>query len=148
MRRCLVFLPLAAFTLGACGSSTGDANPKPQPTNSPSTNPTRPTGSSASSSPASTLVNPREARFRLAPIAQVDHPTALAVRKDDDTLFVTEQAGRVRAIRKGALDPTAVIDLRDTIAAGGEQGLLGLTFSPDGTTLYAAAGGFVWVAPK
>ncbi len=60
----------------------------------------------------------------------------MAVRENDDTLFVTEQAGRVRAIRKGALDPTAVIDLRDTIAAGGEQGLLGLTFSPDGTTLY------------
>src|SRR4029077_4482204 len=46
------------------------------------------------------------------------------------------RAGRVRAIRAGALDPTPVIDLRDTIASGGERGLLGLTFSPDGATLY------------
>ena len=49
---------------------------------------------------------------------------------------MTEQVGRVRAIRNGALDPNPVIDLRDTIASGGERGLLGLTFSPDGATLY------------
>ena len=60
----------------------------------------------------------------------------MAVRAGDDTLFVTEQVGRVRAIRNGALDPTPVLDLRDTIASGGERGLLGLTFSPDGATLY------------
>ncbi len=72
----------------------------------------------------------------LTKVAAVQAPTAMAVRADDDTLFVTEQAGRVRAIRNGALDPTPVIDLRDTIASGGERGLLGLTFSPDGQTLY------------
>jgi glucose/arabinose dehydrogenase len=60
----------------------------------------------------------------------------MAVRTGDDTLFVAEQVGRVRAIRNGALDANPVIDLRDTIASGGERGLLGLTFSPDGTTLY------------
>jgi glucose/arabinose dehydrogenase len=60
----------------------------------------------------------------------------MAVRKGDDTLFVTEQVGRVRAIRNGALDPNPVIDLRDAIASGGERGLLGLTFAPDGATLY------------
>jgi glucose/arabinose dehydrogenase len=60
----------------------------------------------------------------------------MAVRRADDALYVTEQAGRVRAIRNGALDPTPVLDLRDTVASGGERGLLGLAFSPDGGTLY------------
>lgn len=60
----------------------------------------------------------------------------MAIRTGDTALYVTEQAGRVRAIRNGELDPKPVLDLRDTIAAGGERGLLGLTFSPDGTTLY------------
>ena len=73
-------------------------------------------------------------RSRRSP--RCSRPTAMAARPGDDALYVTEQAGRVRAIRNGALDPTAVIDLRDTIASGGERGLLGLAFSPDGATLY------------
>lgn len=60
----------------------------------------------------------------------------MAVRANDDALYVTERVGRVHAIRSGTLDPTPVIDLRDTIAAGGERGLLGLTFAPDGATLF------------
>ncbi len=99
------------------------------------------------------MPDPHRARFRLTPVAAVEGPTAMAVRGTDpdsadgtalgvtaaptDTaLYVTEQQGRVRAIRDGTLDPTPVLDLRDTVSAGGERGLLGLTFSPDGQTLY------------
>jgi len=78
----------------------------------------------------------RNTRLRLTPVADLDAPTAAADRWGDAALYVTEQFGRVRAIRDGALDPTPVLDLRDAIAAGGEQGLLGLDFSPDGTRLY------------
>ena len=94
------------------------------------------TTSTTGSTSTTAAPDPHRARFTLTKVAAVQAPTAMAVRADDDTLFVTEQAGRVRAIRNGALDPNPVIDLRDTIASGGERGLLGLTFSPDGQTLY------------
>ena len=45
-------------------------------------------------------------------------------------LFVLEQAGRIRAVRDGALVPEPYIDLGGEIASGGERGLLGLAFSP------------------
>ena len=72
---------------------------------------------------------------RLVPIAQVDAPTAMATRRGDQTLYVAEQAGRVIAVRDGEITG-AVLDLRRRVTAGGEQGLLGIAFSPDGSKLY------------
>ena len=62
--------------------------------------------------------------------------TALAVRTGDATLYVAEQAGRVRAIRNGKLVARPVLDLQSDTEANGEQGLLGLAFAPDGDHLY------------
>ena len=74
-------------------------------------------------------------RIRLVAVAPVDTPTALAVRGGDPTLYVAEQAGRVVAVRDGEVTGT-VLDVTRRISAGGEQGLLGLAFGPDGTHLY------------
>jgi glucose/arabinose dehydrogenase len=74
--------------------------------------------------------------IKLTPVAQVDDPTAFATRRGDNTLYVTEQVGRVRAMRDGRLDPEPVLDITADVQSGGEQGLLGLTFSPDGARLY------------
>lgn len=60
----------------------------------------------------------------------------MAVRSGDETLYVTEQVGRVRMVRNGTLESAPALDLRDTIGAGGERGLLGLAFSPDGQTMF------------
>ena len=60
----------------------------------------------------------------------------MAVRPGERTLYLVEQVGRVRAIRGGRLDPTPVVDISEQVTAGGEQGLLGLAFSPDGRYLY------------
>jgi glucose/arabinose dehydrogenase len=60
----------------------------------------------------------------------------MAVRKGDSTLYVAEQIGRVMAIRGGKASPTPVLDITADVAAGGEQGLLGLAFSPSGKHLY------------
>ncbi len=49
---------------------------------------------------------------------------------------MAEQTGRVRAISNGQLDPGPVPDVSPQIVAGGEQGLLGLAFSPDGRFLH------------
>jgi glucose/arabinose dehydrogenase len=73
---------------------------------------------------------------KLTPVARVDDPTAFATRRGDSALYITEQVGRVRAVRDGQLAAEPVIDLTADVQAGGEQGLLGLAFSPDGTRLY------------
>ncbi len=54
------------------------------------------------------------------------------------TLFVVEQGGRIRTIRNGSPDPAPFLDIASRVRAGGEQGLLGLAFSPG----YAANGRF------
>jgi len=42
----------------------------------------------------------------------------------------------VVAIRDGHVAAPPVLDLSDAVSLGGEQGLLGLAFSPDGRYLY------------
>ncbi len=83
--------------------------------------------------PAAAQQNPR---VRLVEIADVDTPTAIAFRDDDETIYVAEQEGRVVAVRDGEVDDEPFLDIADRVTAGGEQGLLGLTFSPDGDRLY------------
>jgi glucose/arabinose dehydrogenase len=75
---------------------------------------------------------------RLTPVADIEALTAMAVRVDDETLFVAEQAGRVRAVRPDSgVAPQLVLDISDRIPLDRrEQGLLGLAFSPDGSKLY------------
>jgi len=60
----------------------------------------------------------------------------LATRSDDPALYVATQTGKVFAVRSVG-EPTTVLDLTRQVRAGGEQGLLGIVFSPDGTKLYA-----------
>jgi glucose/arabinose dehydrogenase len=60
----------------------------------------------------------------------------MAFRNGDDTIYVAEQEGRVVAVRDGAIVDEPVLDLTERVTAGGEQGLLGLVFSPDGDTMY------------
>jgi glucose/arabinose dehydrogenase len=67
-------------------------------------------------------------------------PLYLTAPPDDlSRLFVVEQTGAVRIIKDGALLPTPFLDITGQVLAGGEQGLLGLTFYPD----YATSGRFV-----
>ena len=64
-------------------------------------------------------------------------PVELAVAPGDpDRAYVVEQGGfgggsRIRTAAFGSSDVTTFIDLDDDVAAGGEQGLLGLAFHPD-----------------
>lgn len=80
----------------------------------------------------------------IAPVANLQYPTAMAARPGTDALWVTEQAGRVRVLRPGldgalSLDPTPALDISEEVGpdeVGGEPGLLGLAFSADGARLY------------
>ncbi|MEY2421324.1 MAG: hypothetical protein QOI95_1391 [Acidimicrobiaceae bacterium] len=97
-------------------------------------------GPTSSTVPASTTL--AAVSLILTPIASVEAPTAMAARPGDTSLYVTEQAGRVRRIRRSGatftLDDSPVIDLSNGVKSGGEQGLLGLAFSADGKRLYLA----------
>jgi glucose/arabinose dehydrogenase len=73
---------------------------------------------------------------KLRRLTNLGGTTAFAARKDDSSLYVTEQSGLVRAIRAGKLVARPVLDLQSDTAAAGEQGLLGLAFAPDGSKLY------------
>jgi glucose/arabinose dehydrogenase len=48
--------------------------------------------------------------------------------------YVVEQAGRIRILRNGAVQPAIFLDISTQISAGGERGLLGLAFAPDYAT--------------
>jgi len=50
---------------------------------------------------------------------------------DNSRLFVVEQAGTIRVIKNGALQPTPFLDISAAVLSGGEQGLLGLAFAPN-----------------
>ncbi|MBI5087369.1 MAG: PQQ-dependent sugar dehydrogenase, partial [Actinobacteria bacterium] len=71
----------------------------------------------------------------LTTVGQFDSPVDVAWRTGDATLFVVEQGGRIVPVRDGQ-PGDAVLDIRDQTTGDGERGLLGLTFSPDGTTAY------------
>jgi glucose/arabinose dehydrogenase len=61
----------------------------------------------------------------------LSQPVDLAVTPSQrGTLYVVEQAGIVRVVRNGTLQPGAFLDVRDRVACCGEQGLLGLAFHP------------------
>src|SRR4051812_46004623 len=75
-------------------------------------------------------------RLRLQRVAAVTGATAMATRMGDPALYVATQDGQVLALR-GKAEPVTVLDLTRQVRSGGEQGLLGLAFSPDGTKLYA-----------
>lgn len=77
-----------------------------------------------------------DVELKLTRVAEVSQPVAMAIRTGDEGLYVAEKTGRVRVLRGGRLQADAVLDLRSQVSTGGEQGLLGLAFSPDGKHLY------------
>src|SRR5438309_2520467 len=78
----------------------------------------------------------RHGRIRAVRIATLDQPVALSTRRRDSALYVAERTGRVVAIRRGRVDHRPVLDLSARVSLGGEQGLLGLAFSPGGRYVY------------
>jgi glucose/arabinose dehydrogenase len=113
----------SAFVLVACGGGQSD-----EPTTEPTSN----------TKPMSTTTRPADlgaARVRLTPIASVPGAIALATRKDDTTLYVAQQAGKLLAVRDGVAEPTPALDLTPKVQSGGERGLLGVAFSPGGEHL-------------
>ena len=83
---------------------------------------------------ADAAANPPPLDLKL--VAGLGGTTAMATRADDPALYVATQEGRVVALRSVG-EPVTVLDLTRQVRSGGEQGLLGITFSPDGSKFYA-----------
>jgi glucose/arabinose dehydrogenase len=132
-------LAALAVALAACGGGGSTANGGATTTAAPATTTTvTPTSPTAAGPPAA---------VQLRQVAKVSSPIALAVRSGESALYVAEQGGKLRRIvmednGKGKityrLESAPVLDLSDNLTAGGEQGFLGVTFSPDGRRLYVA----------
>jgi glucose/arabinose dehydrogenase len=74
-------------------------------------------------------------------MATLTRPIALAVRPNEPTnVYIAQKGGIVTRLRVGAsdasVDPIDVLNISDRISTSDEQGLLGMTFSHDGNTLY------------
>lgn len=134
-----------ALVVGACTSSSGSGA-----TGGPAREQGPPGSTADTSATRSSLAG---VRVTLQPVGSVTGAaTALAPRPGTNDLYVTEQVGRIRRLVAGngtfTTAPDAVLDITDEVAAGGERGLLGLAFTPDGTKLdvyYTAKDGAITV---
>ena len=87
-----------------------------------------------SAKPVTTAARVTPVAVKLTTVAGLNAPLAMAQAPGDDTIYVAEKGGRVRAVRNGQVGAT-VLDISSGVSTGGEQGLLGLAFSPTRSTL-------------
>ncbi len=136
MRRITVSLLAAALVAVACSGGQA-ALPSPSPSPSP------PAGPSVTPSPSPTpttlpVPNLGRVKIKLVKVAELSEPLAMAVRPGDDALYFAQKTGEVIAVRNGRVDPAPVLNLSAKVTTGGERGLLGICFSPDGSHLYVS----------
>jgi glucose/arabinose dehydrogenase len=79
---------------------------------------------SAASTSASSLRLVIVARGFASPVLATQAPG------EPGRVYVVEQPGRIRVVERGKVKPGAFLDIRSLVVYGGEQGLLGLAFSP------------------
>jgi glucose/arabinose dehydrogenase len=118
--------PLAAILITACGG----------PAEGPALSPMPPPVTESPEGPSAPTPGPVAGQVRLAQVANLQEPLALAQRPGDETLYVAQKTGEVVAIRGEGTAAETVLDLSGEVSLGGEQGLLGLAFSPDGRFVY------------
>lgn len=65
-------------------------------------------------------------------IGSFDQPTFVTAPPGDRSrVFVVEQPGTIRVVRRGHKLATPFLDISDRVEAGGERGLLSMAFAPD-----------------
>ncbi|HUV11156.1 MAG TPA: hypothetical protein VMX12_09270, partial [Acidimicrobiia bacterium] len=118
-----------AVVAGACSSSDGSGA-----RSTGATGPAEPGVSTTGPTPTDVAPVPdlEAARVALTHVAEVEGAIVLATRADDPYLYFGTQDGMVVAVRDGTIQPAPTLDLGALVRSGGEQGLLGMTFSPDG----------------
>src|SRR4029079_7407466 len=132
--------PSSAGTPGPSPSPTrGGSPPPPAPTPPPPGGVPAPPPAATPSSAAPTGATPSgdptgdtPPRLSIEPfVSGLQDPVDITWRPNDpSSLFVVEQAGRIRIVREGKLVERPFLDITEIVRSGGEQGLLGLAFLP------------------
>lgn len=146
------FVAVALLAVG-CGGDADDADPdatsEATPADRDATTSAPPSNGPATSAPPAgegVTVAPgppggwEQAAITVEPVAEVPTAIALSARAGTSDLYVASRDGRGwRLARPGGgswAEPELVFDLRGEVTTDNERGLLGLAFSPDGSTLY------------
>ncbi len=134
--RTIVATLLGGILLVGCGTDAG-SSPTPASTPAASVPPQPSVSAPATASPSAPStgggLGPPPSLDLEPVVGGLDSPLDIAWRPDEPgTMFVVEQAGRIRIVRDGTLLPAPFLDIADMVQAGGERGLLGLAFSPTG----------------
>jgi glucose/arabinose dehydrogenase len=152
MARALPSTVVAVLLLAACSSpatSRGPTGTATFPPTVPSTSAPSGSGSDATTTAPAGGAAPTsgtgaapaapdlaKAAVKLTKIGRFDQPTAIV--EHDGVFYVAEQGGRILAMDGDGGAPREVLDMTDRTNASGEQGLLDLAFSPDGSHLYVS----------
>jgi glucose/arabinose dehydrogenase len=122
---------IAALVVAGCGGDDDDAASK---TNDASTTTTADEASTTTAAPAVLL---DAVNVTLTEVASLDQPIDLAVCPDEPGFYLAEKGGRVFRLTEPGGQPEQVLDISGDVSRGNEQGLLGITWSPDGSRFYA-----------
>lgn len=138
-------LLLVIFVAAACSAPPTAPPAGPTPTPSAVTTPTGTVGPGPSGqtlgptaaptptdSPSPPFV-PASVSVKLEPVASVDGaPLAFAAPLDStDRLFIGTKEGRIWVLDGLSVRPDPLLDIRNLVSSGGEQGLLGIAVHPD-----------------
>src|SRR4051812_46685521 len=125
----------AAPATTAPGSTGGTVTPAPRRVTPTTRRPSASTPGAGTPAPSGgSTTNLAAVRARLTQITSLQSPDAMAVRANDPALYFAQKTGSVVALRNGQVDPRPVVTV--AVSTGGEQGLLGVVFSPDGSHIY------------
>ena len=122
-RRIRLPLVTALVVLAGCAGLGSDDEPEAMPT----------AAESRTEAEADRDARPAQARgVRLARIGSFDSPTYVTAPPGDRRrVFVVEQPGTIRVVRNGRRLRRPFLDIRESVLAGGERGLLSMAFAPD-----------------
>lgn len=99
---------------------------------------TAPPTTAAPAPPAPTGPSLDGVKLALTPVVSLNQPIFLTAKPGGDpTLYVAERPGRIVAVADGQVG-AVILDMSDLTQDGGERGLLGFAFSPDGQRLYTS----------
>lgn len=131
---------VALLLLACAWAGTGCSRPPAPTPQAPGTTPSgTATPSAPASSPPSQSAEPAgpvalaKLRITLSRVARGFEQPLFVTHAGDGSgrLFVVEQTGRVRVVRRGRVADAPFLDVSRRISTGGERGLLGLAFAPD-----------------
>jgi glucose/arabinose dehydrogenase len=118
----LAILPVALAMAIGCGGDDGSASTAAAPA-APSSSPAK--GRDGAQAAASR-------RVKLKRVGRFSSPGYVtAPRGDRSRLFVVEQRGRIRVVRRGHKLARPFLDIHGRVASGGERGLLSMAFARD-----------------